>query len=142
MSVHSDDSQFHVQRAKNAARASTESRRRKSRQNDLADHVEHVRLLGPFVERMGAKAPTSADAKAILTKGKVVLGSLFGDRSILMAMKTNEDDTNKAYARACAREDLPADLRGILERNLGDERRHRDYLERRLSESRQAAAPR
>lgn len=47
----------------------------------------------------------------VLTKGKVVLGGPMGDKAVLQAMKTNEDDTNTAYERA-----------------LGDERRQRDWM--------------
>jgi hypothetical protein len=32
--------------------------------------------------------------KQLLTQGKVVLGSIIGDISILQAMKSNESDTN------------------------------------------------
>jgi len=103
----------------------------------LGDHQRHVSELQPLVEAMGQEAAKRADVKQILAKGKVVIAGLVGDRMILMAMKSNEDDTNTAYERAVNRNDLPENLREVLVRNLGDERRHREYLERRLEESSQ-----
>lgn len=108
----------------------------------MADHERHVRELSPILERLGHKPPQTADIKAVLTKGKVVIAGLFGDRAILIAMKTNEDDTNKAYERATERNDLPADLREVLMRGLSDERRHRAYIEGRIHAAAQAPAHR
>jgi len=55
-----------------------------------------------------------------------------GDRAILEAMKSNEDTTNREYEKATARTDLPDDLRAVLNKNLADERRHREYILQRL----------
>lgn len=100
----------------------------------MADHERHVRELSEFVSRSGAAPPTKGDFKRILTKGKVVIGQLVGDRGILMAMKSNEDDTNRAYEHAVRRHDLSTELRELLQRNLSDERRHRAWIEDRLSQ--------
>jgi len=98
----------------------------------MGDHERHVRELTAFVQQMGETPATKADIKQVLTKGKVVIAGLLGDRAILMAMKTNEDDTNTAYERAVRRNDLPIAVRTVLERNLADERRHRSWIEARL----------
>lgn len=106
----------------------------------LEDHERHISELTVLVRGMGEEPPQGADIKAVLTKGKVVLGGLIGDRAILLAMKTNEDDTNKAYERAAARSDLPAHIRDVIDRNLADERRHRAWIEARLSKQPEVAA--
>jgi uncharacterized protein (TIGR02284 family) len=106
----------------------------------LADHERHIRDLTPLVESLGKKASKGPDIKQWLTKGKVVIMGLAGDNAILHAMKTNEDDTNKAYERATSRTDLTSDVRYILERNLADERRHRAWLEARLGARKAAPA--
>jgi uncharacterized protein (TIGR02284 family) len=98
----------------------------------MADHERHVRDLTSIVVGMGQKAPAHADMKQVLTKGKVMLAALVGDRAVLRAMKTNEDDTNTAYERAFRRGDLPSNVRAVVEKNLADERRHRSWLEMRL----------
>ena len=75
-----------------------------------------------------------SDIKSILTQGKVVLRGITGDSGILKAMKSNEDETNEAYEQALARNDVTANIRDILERNLADERRHRTWIEERLAQ--------
>jgi rubrerythrin len=64
-----------------------------------ADHERHVRELGSALRDMGFDPPEQGDIRRVLAKGKVVLGTIAGDRGILMAMKANEDDTNAAYER-------------------------------------------
>jgi len=107
----------------------------------MRDHEQHVRELGDAIVQMGMRPPSGPDLKQVLTKGKVVLGSLMGDRTILLAMKTNEDDTNTAYERASKRDDLPQDLRAVVERCLQDERRHRAWMQQRIEVLNTAARP-
>jgi uncharacterized protein (TIGR02284 family) len=102
----------------------------------MTDHERHIVDLRPFVERFGEKVADGTNAMVILTKGKVVIAALMGDRAILEAMKLNEDETNKRYEKACARTDLPSELQSILVKNLADERRHRAYMVQRLGEHR------
>lgn len=104
----------------------------------MGDHERHTRELTALVQQMGEKPATQADIKQVLTKGKVVIAGLISDRAILMAMKTNEDDTNTAYERAVKRNDLPVAVRTVLERNLADERRHRAWIEARLGQQQHA----
>lgn len=108
----------------------------------LSDHERHVVEIDRLIRDFGATPPDSADIKQYLTKGKVMLGSLSGDRAILMAMKTNEDDTNTAYERAVARNDLPSHVRTVMAVNLSDERRHREWIERRISSAEYASSSR
>ena len=98
------------------------------------DHERHVRELQPLVTELGATPVEKADIKRVLIKGKVVLAAIVGDRLILVAMKTNEDDTNLAYDQALGRDDLPAHVRELLLRNRDDERRHLAYIEKRLAQ--------
>lgn len=106
----------------------------KARLSDFkADHLRHTRELGKILQDSGRKPPTEADAKAVLTKGKVVIAGLAGDKAILTAMKTNEDDTNTAYERAVQNASAPASVRDVFRSALGDERRHREYIEQQLS---------
>ena len=92
------------------------------------DHLRHIEELGGFLTRMGKTPPHEGDIKSYLTQGKVVLGGLMGDKAILQAMKTNEDDTNTAYGRAVQHKQADADLLSALQQALGDERRHRDWM--------------
>jgi hypothetical protein len=100
------------------------------------DHERHMRELRPFIERATgqgvAAASTGSEAEPVLSKGKLELERLIGDRDILIALKDDEDDTILAYERACERSDVPGDLRYLFVRNLADEVRHREYIEQRI----------
>jgi uncharacterized protein (TIGR02284 family) len=92
------------------------------------DHARHTQNLAPFIQRLGGEVPTEGDMKSMLTTGKVAMGSLVGDKAILMAMRSNEDDTNTAYGRAVEHDRITADMREVLQQNLADERRHCEYI--------------
>lgn len=93
------------------------------------DHVSHVQKITALLTKHNLQAPDKASAKKILTKGKVVLASLIGDIAILTAMKTNEDDTNKAYERLNAHPKKWPEAVQFLEKGWDDERRHRTWIE-------------
>lgn len=92
------------------------------------DHLRHVEELGAQLSALGREPPKEGDMKSVLAKGKVVLGGLMGDKAILQAMKTNEDDTNTAYERAVKHDEASEEVREALSRGLADERRHRDWM--------------
>ena len=97
------------------------------------DHQRHTIELGSIISQLGGTPPSSGGAKSMLTQGKVVLGGLIGDRAILVAMKTNEDDTNTAYERAVAHERKHQSADEVLRRGLADERRHRAWIEETIA---------
>ncbi len=88
------------------------------------DHLRHTRDLGECLRAIGKTPPQEGDMKQILAKGKVVIGGLMGDRAILEAMRTNEDDTVTAYDRAVAHRNCPQTVLDVLERAQQDEHRH------------------
>jgi uncharacterized protein (TIGR02284 family) len=93
-----------------------------------ADHLRHTRELGECLRGLGEKAPREGDLKQLLTTGKVVLGGLLGDKAILRAMRTNEDDTVTAYDRAVKHKAVTEAIRRVLERGRMDEHRHRQWI--------------
>jgi uncharacterized protein (TIGR02284 family) len=99
----------------------------------MSDHQRHIQELSRIVRDLGRVPPTEADFKAVLTQGKVIIGNIAGDKGILQAMKSNEDDTNQAYRQALQRTDILPAARPVLERNLADECRHRVWIEERLT---------
>lgn len=99
----------------------------------MSDHQRHIQELGQLVRSLGEEPPTAGDYKSIVTQGKVVIGNIAGDKGILQAMRSNEDDTNAAYEQALQRTDLPAPVRSLLATNLSDERRHRAWIVARLN---------
>jgi uncharacterized protein (TIGR02284 family) len=99
-----------------------------------ADHERHTENLGKFLRDAGKSPPDGPDAKRMLTKGKVVLADLAGDKAILMAMKSNEEDTNTVYERAVANKNLTGDMQQTIRGNLDDERRHLAWVEKKLND--------
>jgi uncharacterized protein (TIGR02284 family) len=93
-----------------------------------ADHQRHIEELSEVARTLGLEPPTGPDMKVALAKGKVVLMDIFGDKAILMAMKTNEEDTNTAYERAFNHKDIDPQAREVVERGYADERRHRAWI--------------
>lgn len=93
------------------------------------DHLRHVDELSELLKAGGKTPPQEGDVKSYLTQGKVVIGGLMGDKAIIQAMKTNEDDTNTAYDRAVVFKAAPQDTHQIFTRAQLDERRHRDWME-------------
>jgi uncharacterized protein (TIGR02284 family) len=105
----------------------------------MGDHQRHIADLSPLVTELGGKPPQKADFKKVLTKGKVVLAGLVGDRVIFEAMKSNEETTTKTYGRASAEPGIPAHVRTVLERNHADEERHLAWITARLVETEHGA---
>jgi rubrerythrin len=103
------------------------------------DHLRHARDLGKAMAGLNLKAPPGPGAKQYLTKGKVIIADLFGDQAILMAMLANEKDTNTAYERACANAVATPEVRHVLQMNLQDERRHREWIEDAIDRAGSAA---
>jgi len=97
------------------------------------DHLRHTRDLGECLRDLGKTPPTEGDMKEVLAKGKVVIAGLVGDKAILTAMRTNEDDTVTAYDRATKFKGAPVAVIDVLERNRSDEHRHRDWIRSTLS---------
>lgn len=96
------------------------------------DHRRHTRNLAEHLRQIGLAPPTGPDVKRVLTKGKVVIAGLVGDIAILKAMRSNEDDTNVAY-ESSLEHDLPPAIQETIRNNLADERRHRAWLEQKIS---------
>jgi uncharacterized protein (TIGR02284 family) len=95
------------------------------------DHERHVRDLSEVVKAFGGKPPEKRDLKGYVIQGFTKVMSR-GDRSALLAMRGNEELTNRSYEAALKR-DLPPEVRSLLERNLTDERRHLAWIKDAIS---------
>lgn len=101
--------------------------------NFMKDHERHRDFLSEALEKVdGFEIPNKGDMKEILTKGKIVISALLGDRSILTAMITNEDDTNTAYERLNNYKNIPITLKTELANFLKDEQKHRAWIEEKI----------
>lgn len=97
-----------------------------------ADHERHIEALGRIGTARGIEVPKGGDIKRFLTQGKVAIGELMGDKGILRAMQSNEEDTTTAYDRAAERDDLDAELRAAIDAAQADEHRHKAWIETEL----------
>lgn len=93
------------------------------------DHLQHVEVLNEMARELGIDAPVEGDMKQMLTTGKVALADLMGDKAVLKAMKTNEDDTVTAYERASGHEDAIPKSKAFFTKAHEDELRHRAWME-------------
>lgn len=94
-----------------------------------ADHERHVAELTRLASALGEDAPTEGDAKQLLTTGKVAMASMFGDKTIMSAMRSNEEDTVSAYDRASQHAEAPEEARLLFRQALEDEMRHRAWMD-------------
>lgn len=98
----------------------------------MSDHQRHIIALKPHAAHLGINVASGPDIKQLVTMGKVLAAQLAGDRAILYALRSNEQDTNSAYERAIGHDDASPDLLAVLERGFADERRHRAWITRCL----------
>jgi uncharacterized protein (TIGR02284 family) len=98
----------------------------------LGDHRRHVAELGLIVRNLGGEPTSHGDIKQVVARGKVVLGGLAGDGSVLDAVRSNEEQIERAYAQTLAQPGIPMDVRSVIEKNLAEERGHGEWLVRRI----------
>ena len=101
------------------------------------DHEGHLQDLSAAVERLGGRPRTHTDYLKISTEGRVVVGASGGDRPILEAIRGNARDAVAGYDAAVRRCGAASPgIKEMLARHLHDERRHRDWLDHRLTGAR------
>jgi uncharacterized protein (TIGR02284 family) len=95
------------------------------------DHARHVVDLSAHVTSLGGIAARTRDLKGKLIEGFTAVTSM-GDQSALLAMRGNEELTNRQY-QAALDESLTSEARAIVERNYADEQRHLAWIKDALS---------
>lgn len=93
------------------------------------DHLQHLSTFNEIAAEAGIDAPEKGDMKQMLTTGKIALADIFGDKTILKAMKTNEEDTVSAYERALQHEEARPETKAFFMKAHQDEVRHRTWFE-------------
>ena len=99
----------------------------------MHEHQSRIEELSTGLITIGATPPREGDLKGVLTRGRVILADLLGDEWILKAMLSNETETADAYEEAARHQELTPGVRDTVERALGDARRHRAWIERRIA---------
>ncbi|WP_131782429.1 DUF2383 domain-containing protein [Legionella gresilensis] len=101
----------------------------------MEDHKRHIKNITNILKVHKKEIPTGPDIKQYLTKGKIVLANIFGDKAILKAMVTNEIDTNTAYERVSEHANKWPEATAVIIQGLNDERRHKKWLETVIEEN-------
>jgi rubrerythrin len=96
------------------------------------DHERHVTVLSESIRSHGGEPKVKRDVKGFFIQGFTKIVS-HGDRSALIAMRANEELTNRSYESALKKE-LPEDVRLLLERNLSDEQRHLEWIKETIDQ--------
>lgn len=99
------------------------------------DHNQHIKQLSAFLARNNEIAPTEPDKiKDLLMKAKVEGASFMGDKDILKAMLSNEEDTVTAYERMNKRVKESSDqkIAKIIADGWEDEKRHKNWIQNEL----------
>lgn len=100
-----------------------------------SDHERHITDINDAIRRYGG-VPLEAtrDIKGVFQEGLTALKSMGGQQSALKALHSNEKKINDKYGEALAEENLPLDIRALLERHYGDESRHTQFIETTIRE--------
>ncbi|UQA58287.1 DUF2383 domain-containing protein [Polyangium aurulentum] len=96
------------------------------------DHERHIHDLSEQVRALGGTPEVHRDLKGFVIEGFTALMSR-GDHSALLAMRGNEELTNRVYKAALEMEDLSPEARTVIERNYADEQRHVSWINNQLS---------
>lgn len=95
------------------------------------DHQRHIRDLSQQVRLFGGAPEVETSWAGFLIEGFTAITSQ-GDHSALVAMRGNEELTNRTYEAALTTADLPVDVRALLERNFSDEQHHLSWIKDQL----------
>ena len=96
------------------------------------DHERHVRELTELVTAAGGTPAEGPHAGTSLFKAAMqAMGSMGGDRAVILAFKANEGESVDRY-RAAAERPHAADVAEVLRRGLRDEEKHYEWAESRL----------
>jgi hypothetical protein len=98
------------------------------------DHERHIIELSRVLKAKNLEAPGQCDwSKEVLSTGKVLLGYMVGDYTILNAMKSNEADSTTAYERMNDHKNKWPEAGEVIKRGLQDQKRHKAWLDTVLS---------
>lgn len=95
------------------------------------DHDRHIRDLSDQVRALGGQPDVRKDWKGFLIQGFTAIASQ-GDHSALVAMRGNEELTNRSYQAALQMSDITPEVRSVLEKNYADEQRHLEWIKAQL----------
>lgn len=94
------------------------------------DHQRHIGQLSALVRDLGGEPRD--DRHDLLTRSRIAFGDILGDRGVLAALKSIEDDALARSDATLTRRQLPQEIRGLIEQMVAEEHRHQQWLALRL----------
>jgi uncharacterized protein (TIGR02284 family) len=95
------------------------------------DHERHVRDLSLHVQSLGGMPAERGDFKGMLIEGFTAIMSQ-NDHGALLAMRGNEELTNRKYKSSLELTELTGEVRETVDRNYSDEQRHLTWIKEAL----------
>jgi rubrerythrin len=93
------------------------------------DHVRHLQDLNTFIQQFGGEpVELKPGLKGAAMKMATAASSMMGTHAALAAMLGNEEFANRAYEYAL-RFEWSAEVRGLIQKNREDERRHLAWIQ-------------
>jgi len=100
-----------------------------------ADHQRHIVELKRLIRAHGgAPVAISHIPTGPFKLAMQAMGSVGGDRAVVMAFKTNERQGRDKYRRAATTRGLPTEVARVLRRAAGDEERHYRWAGKQLEQ--------
>jgi len=104
------------------------------------EHELHVEELGHLIRRYGDTPPAySRDMKGVFIAGMTKVAGVMGTTAVLKAMRINENLTNRRYREALEKW-MPKEVRELVKKNYGDEKRHLNLIEQLLAKGNRQSA--
>ena len=94
-----------------------------------ADHESHIKVLNRILQAHDGIIVDGPSGTSWLTKGKVILANLVGDKTILKALRSNVDDTCTAYKKMNSHKAKWSDATDALTSGLEDAEKHKKWLD-------------
>lgn len=98
------------------------------------DHQRHLHKITEIIIENDGKPKSRPDLKGPFIAGMTAIMSMTGVKNALRVMIQNEVLTNRSYDSAVEFHQFPDDVQKVLQEFRSDERRHKAWLEQRLSE--------
>lgn len=100
------------------------------------DCRHQIEELNDLVLWMGAAPlrPHEANYNRMITRGRLYLGGLRGKKGVLAAVKAREEQAIARYQQGIGKLRYSQDMADVLKHHLDCERRHLEWLDRKLRE--------
>jgi rubrerythrin len=101
-----------------------------------ADHKRHLAAMEEQLAHFQDQPAPSAGPRRYLEKGKVFIANLMGDKMLLRALKSNEEELRKAYQVLLDTSSPPSDksLKSKAMQALADNERHLAVLDQLMAQ--------